>query len=106
MFGVMSWSGKARDLRQDPRCVPHSAISGPDAGEAELKLSGLAAPAAKPLREACPGAWWSSEPGRLPTSSSWTSRKPYLSSETWSAGGWPAHWSPGRGPWQQARPYP
>jgi len=62
MFGVMGWSGKARDLRRDLRCVLHSAISGPDAGEAELKLYGLAAPAGDPLREACPEAWWSSEP--------------------------------------------
>ena len=38
--GLMSWSGKARDLRRDPRCVLHSAISGPDAGEPELKLYG------------------------------------------------------------------
>jgi Pyridoxamine 5'-phosphate oxidase len=57
IFGVMPWSGKARDLRRDPRCVLHTTISGPDAGEAELKLYGLAATASDPLREACQQAW-------------------------------------------------
>ena len=33
IFGVMPWSGKARDLHRDPRCVLHNAISNPDAGE-------------------------------------------------------------------------
>jgi hypothetical protein len=28
MLGVMTWSGKARDLRRDPRCVLHSPITG------------------------------------------------------------------------------
>ena len=34
--GLMTWSGKARDLRRDPRCVLHSAISRPDAGRRSL----------------------------------------------------------------------
>ena len=29
--GLMTWPGKARDLRRDPRCVLHSTISRPDA---------------------------------------------------------------------------
>ena len=62
MLGVMTWSGKANDLRRDPRCVLHSPITGPDAGEPELKLYGLAATATDPLREACPDAWWHREP--------------------------------------------
>ena len=33
VFGAMSWSLKTRDLSQDPRCVLHSAISGPETGE-------------------------------------------------------------------------
>jgi len=107
MFGVMGWSGKARDLRRDLRCVLHSAISGPDAGEAELKLYGLAAPAGDPLREACPEAWWSSEP-RAPADVfvldvteavliEWDLERGRMAS---------THWSPGRGLWEQARPYP
>jgi hypothetical protein len=45
IFGLMPWSGKARDLRRDPRCVLHSTISVPDAGEPELKLFGQTAAA-------------------------------------------------------------
>src|SRR5207244_10367181 len=40
LFGAMSWSLKTRDLLRDPRCVLHSAITTPDAGESELNLSG------------------------------------------------------------------
>ena len=43
MFGAMTWSGKANDLLRDPRCVLHSTITAPDAGEPELKAYGLAA---------------------------------------------------------------
>jgi Pyridoxamine 5'-phosphate oxidase len=57
LFGAMAWSLKVRDLRRDPRCVLHSAISGPDAGEGELKLYGRAAEADERLRDACEG-WW------------------------------------------------
>jgi Pyridoxamine 5'-phosphate oxidase len=38
LFGAMAWSLKVRDLQRDPRCVVHSAISGPDRGEGELRL--------------------------------------------------------------------
>src|SRR5439155_2039902 len=62
IFGLMTWSGKARDLRRDPRCVLHSTISGPDAGEPELKPYGLTAAAGDPLRDACRQAWWLGQP--------------------------------------------
>jgi hypothetical protein len=71
IFGVMPWSGKARDLHRDQRCVLHNAISSPDAGEPELKLSGVAAAALRcatqPARRGGPAsrAW-------PPTSSSWS----------------------------------
>lgn len=58
IFGVMPWSGKARDLHHDPRCVLHNAISNPDAGEPELKLYGAAATASTALRDTCAQAWW------------------------------------------------
>jgi len=58
LIGVMAWSQKAADLRRDPRCVLHSAITGPDSGEGELKLYGSAVRAAEELRLAAPGAWW------------------------------------------------
>jgi Pyridoxamine 5'-phosphate oxidase len=63
LFGVMSWSGKARDLAHDPRCVLHSAVSSPDAGVGELKLYGRAVVVDdSELRAGAPGAWWVDRP--------------------------------------------
>jgi hypothetical protein len=62
IFGVMPWSGKARDLHRDHRCVLHNAISNPDAGEPELRLSGVAVAASTQLREAAGQAWWTGQP--------------------------------------------
>lgn len=107
IFGVMTWSGKARDLRRDPRCVLHTTLSGPDAGEPELKLYGLAAAASDPLREACQQAWWLREP--RPAADvylldmteavliEWDLQRGQMTS---------THWSPGHGLRQQARDYP
>lgn len=107
IFGVMAWSGKARDLRRDPRCALHSTISSPDAGEAELKLYGLAAAAGDPLRDACREAWWLREPRaaanvfRLDLTEAvlieWDLERGQMAS---------TRWSPGCGLWQQARSYP
>jgi hypothetical protein len=107
IFGVMAWSSKARDLRRDPRCVLHSTISGPDAGEAELKLYGLAAAASDPLRDACQEAWWLHEPRAaadiflLDVTEAmlieWDLERGQMASTSWS---------PRRGLWQQARSYP
>lgn len=60
LLGAMSRSLKAVDLRRDPRCVLHSAISEPDAAEPEFKLYGTAVDA--PDRDARPDAWWMSHP--------------------------------------------
>ena len=46
LIGAMAWSQKVADLRRDPRYVLHSAVTGPDSGEGELKLYGQAAEAA------------------------------------------------------------
>jgi Pyridoxamine 5'-phosphate oxidase len=62
LFGSMSWSLKTRDLRRDPRCVLHSAVSDPDAGEGELKLFGRAEEVADELREGCSEGWWIGRP--------------------------------------------
>jgi pyridoxamine 5'-phosphate oxidase-like protein len=62
LFGAMSWSSKTRDLQRDPRCVLHSAVTGPDVGEGELKLYGWAAEADDELREAASGGWWLEHP--------------------------------------------
>jgi Pyridoxamine 5'-phosphate oxidase len=61
LFGAMSWSLKARDLRRDSRCVLHSAVTGPDNGEGELKLYGRAVEANEQTRDSCQ-AWWSERP--------------------------------------------
>jgi len=107
IFGLMSWSGKARDLRRDPRCVLHTTISGPNAGEPELKLYGLAATASDLLRNACHQAWWTAQPHTtadvflLDVTQAvlieWDLQRGQMTS---------THWSPGRGHWQRARSYP
>jgi hypothetical protein len=58
LFGAMSWSLKTGDLLRDPRCVLHSAITGPDSGEGELKLYGRASEAAAQIRAGCQEGWW------------------------------------------------
>jgi hypothetical protein len=62
LFGAMSWSLKTSDLRRDPRCMLHSAITGPDSGEGELKLSGHAIEADDEIRNSCQGGWWLRQP--------------------------------------------
>jgi hypothetical protein len=61
LIGAMAWSGKAADLRRDPRYVLHSAVTGPGSGEGELKLSGAAAQARHHQRGVAP-AWWPAWP--------------------------------------------
>ena len=63
LAGAMAWSAKAGDLRRDPRFVLHSAVTGPDSGEGELKLHGSAVEACAELRDAAAAAWWSAWPG-------------------------------------------
>lgn len=62
LVGAMRWSAKAADLRRDPRYVLHSIVTGPDSGEGELKLHGIAAEADSSLRGAAAEAWWSAQP--------------------------------------------
>ncbi len=61
LFGAMSWSLKRRDLLRDSRCVLHSAVTGPDQGEGELKLYGCATEADAQVRDSCQG-WWLERP--------------------------------------------
>jgi hypothetical protein len=58
LIGAMAWTGKASDLRRDPRYVLHSVVTSPDSGQGELKLYGPAAEAGPVLRAAAVGAWW------------------------------------------------
>jgi Pyridoxamine 5'-phosphate oxidase len=63
LLGVMARSAKARDLLRDPRCALHSAVTAPDAGEAELKLYGRAQEVRdEAVRSSCPDAWWTAHP--------------------------------------------
>jgi hypothetical protein len=62
LVGAMTWSAKAQDLRRDPRDNLHSAVTGPDSGEGELKLHGIAVEAGPELRSTAVGAWWSASP--------------------------------------------
>ena len=62
LFGAMPWSAKVRDLKRSPRCTLHSAVTGPDAGEGELKLYGRAVEADEQVREACRDGWWTGRP--------------------------------------------
>jgi len=62
LVGAMAWSAKAADLLRDPRYVLHSAVTGADSGEGELKLHGAAVQASLDLRTAATTAWWSGQP--------------------------------------------
>jgi hypothetical protein len=62
LVGVMTWSQKADDLRRDPRYVLHSAVTHPDSGEGECKLSGQGVEVGQELRGLAAEAWWSSWP--------------------------------------------
>jgi hypothetical protein len=107
MSGAMAWSGKARDLLRDPRCVMHSPISAPDSGEAELKVYGLAALADDPLRQACRDAWWLREPRAAAEVFVLDVTEAVLIEWDLKRGRMATmHWSPGRGLREQARRYP
>ena len=52
VFGAMRRSGKANDLRRDPRCTVHTIVVETDGGEPELTLHGRAVPCA------ARAGWW------------------------------------------------
>lgn len=62
LVAAMTWSAKAADLRRDPRYVLQSTVTGPDAGEGELKVHGIAVEASPGLRSQAVDAWWSDQP--------------------------------------------
>ena len=61
LLGAMSWSLKTRDLLHDPRCALHTAITAPDAGEAEFKIYGRAIETPTKIREGCSDGWWQTQ---------------------------------------------
>jgi hypothetical protein len=96
LFGAMSWSLKTRDLLRDPRCVLHSAITGPDAGEPEVKLYGRVTEASAELRDGCSAGWWQSRPSdaalvfafgvEQATTIEWDLKESQMVVRRWSAG--------------------
>lgn len=57
VIGVMPRSGKAGDLRRDPRVALQSLVTAPDGGEPELKLYGRVEPSQ------AEGGWWEGRTG-------------------------------------------
>jgi hypothetical protein len=107
VFGAMSWSLKAADLRRDPRCILHSAVSDPEGSEGELKLYGQAEAARRDLREAAKDAWWAGRPvGDAHVFALRIERAVFVS---WDAAAGTVvfrRWSPERGFSVLERPYP
>ena len=107
LVGAMTWSRKAADLLRNPRYVLHSAVTGPDCGEGELKLYGSAVEAGQDLRRAAAGAWWLAWPaGRAIVFSLRIEQAAFIG---WDIGHglMTVHrWSPGSGYSQTSRTYP
>jgi hypothetical protein len=108
LFGAMSWSAKARDLERDARCVVHSVVTEPNAGEGELKLYGRVDPVRDPhVRNAAADAWWV---GRPPEDARVLAlaieRAVFVSWDLAAALVTIRRWSPGRGATASTRRYP
>ena len=107
LFGAMSWSLKTRDLLRDPRCVLHSAITGPDSGEGELKLYGRATEADVQIRNSCSEGWWLEEPPDAATVFALTvEQATFISWDTGRGQMTVRRWSPKRGYTKTQRIYP
>jgi Pyridoxamine 5'-phosphate oxidase len=106
LFGGMTWSLKVRDLQRDPRCVVHSAITGPSAGEPELRLYGRAETADERLRRECPG-WWADQPAEAAWVFTIRLEAATLLEWDYAAGEMLVRrWSPERGSRESRRSYP
>ena len=107
LFGSMSRSAKTRDLLRDPRCVLHSAVSGPDSGEGELKLYGRAVRAEAEIRNSPVGAWWLGRPAEVAAVFAVeVDRAVFVSWDLERGRMIVRRWSPRRGPTEAARSYP
>jgi hypothetical protein len=107
LFGAMPWSLKTHDLLRDPRCVLHSAISGPDSGEGELKLYGRATEADDQIRDSCQEGWWLSSPPEAATVFALNiEQATFISWDTEHGPMTVRNWSPQRGLTETRRSYP
>ncbi|MGZ4333581.1 MAG: pyridoxamine 5'-phosphate oxidase family protein [Gaiellaceae bacterium] len=106
LFGAMSWSLKTHDLLRDSRCTLHSAVTGPDNGEGELKLYGRAVEADDHVRDRCQG-WWTGRPRG--TATVFTLNIEQAAFVSWDTGRGQMivrRWSPQRGYIESKRGYP
>jgi len=106
LFGAMSWSLKTRDLLRESRCVLHSAVTGPDEGEGELKLYGRAIEADDEIRDSCQG-WWLERPrGTATVFALDVEQATFISWDTERGQMIVRRWSPQRGYTESTRRYP
>lgn len=106
LFGAMSWSLKTRDLRRDPRCVLHSAITAPDAGDPEVKLYGRAVQATSELRDGCSAGWWQQGPDAALVFVLLIERATSIEWDVQDSQMLVRRWSPGHGLTETNRRYP
>jgi hypothetical protein len=107
LFGAMSRSLKTSDLLRDPRCVLHSAITGPDNGEGELKLYGRVTEADDQIRNSCQEGWWLSRPPDAATVFAVNIEQAvFISWDTERGQMIVRRWSPQRGYTESTRGYP
>ncbi len=107
LVGAMAWSRKVDDLRRDPRCVLHSAVSDPDSGEGEFKVYGAAIEVGEEFRGATVEAWWSSLPPEKAVVFSLHVGQAVFIEWVTGEGLMTVHrWSPQRGYSQSQRTYP
>jgi hypothetical protein len=107
LVGAMTWSRKAADLLRDPRYVLHSAVTGPDADEGELKLYGSAVEAGQDLRSAAAEAWWTAfAPDKAMVFSLRIAQAAFIEWDTGHGLMTVHRWSPASGYSQISRGYP
>jgi hypothetical protein len=107
LFGAMAWSLKTGDLRADPRCVLHSAITAPDAGEPEVKLYGRAIEVPTEIRNGCSAGWWQASPAATAVVFSLTvERATVIEWDLEQSQMFVRRWSPRDGLTESSRSYP
>jgi hypothetical protein len=107
LIGAMAWSRKTTDLRRDPRYVLHSAVTDPDRGEGELKLSGAAVEVGQDHRSGGAEPWWSAwPPDRAVVFSLGIEQAVFVEWDIGHGLMMVHRWSPQDGYTQSSRPYP
>ena len=100
VIGAMSRSGKAADLRRDPRVALQSVVTAPDEGRPELKLYGRVEPCE------ADGGWWKGRRGDVDVYAITVEEAVHLE---WDLAGGTfrlRRWLPGQGETVRERRYP